>query len=292
MSSQEKATLLSFEKHCINIPVEKLIFSKPLPSAIKESGKYQQIRMSLQVIGLVEPIVVIQHPEEKQNFLVLDGHIRVEAMRDIGIDKTLCLISTDDEAFTYNKNVNRLSAIQEHRMIVKANENGVAAQTLASALGISIDSIHNRFRMLDGICDEVVTLLADKPIPKGVFPILKSMKAFRQIDVANTMISLSNYSLKFAKAMLYATSPDQLIESKRAKPINGSALENLQRLEKELATVQADTKLLEESYGPDNLQLTIIKTHIKSILNNARILNWLLKTNKEYLEQLQLIAEM
>ena len=63
-------------------------------------------------------------------------------------------------------------------------------------------------------------------------------------------------------------------------------------LEKELALVQADTKLLEESYGPDNLQLTIIKTHIKTILNNARVINWLSKSNREYLEQLQLIAEM
>jgi len=30
------------------------------------------------------------------------------------------LISTDDEAFTYNKRISRLSAVQEHRMIAKA----------------------------------------------------------------------------------------------------------------------------------------------------------------------------
>lgn len=292
MQSAKKSIRLGFENKCISIALDRLIFSKPLPSTLKISTKYQQIRMSIEVIGLVEPIVVIPHSEDKQSFLVLDGHLRVEAMRDIGIQETLCLISTDDEGFTYNKNVNRLSSIQEHRMIVKANENGVAAKTLAAALDISVDAIHNQFRLLNGICDEVVSLLADKPVPKSVFPILKSMKAFRQIDVANTMISLNNYTLKFATAMLHATPPEQLNESKKAKPINGGALENLQRLERELAAVQADTKLLEESYGPDNLQLTIIKTHIKSILNNARVLNWLLKTNKEYLEQLQLIAEI
>ena len=69
-------------------------------------------------------------------------------------------------------------------------------------------------------------------------------------------------------------------------------LESLQKLESELALVQADTKLLEESYGPANLQLTIIKTHIISILDNARIVKWLLKSNPEYLKQLQLIAEL
>ena len=69
-------------------------------------------------------------------------------------------------------------------------------------------------------------------------------------------------------------------------------LESLQRLERELAIVQQDTKLLEESYGPANLQLTIIKTYIISILDNARIVKWLLKSNPEYLEQLQHIAEL
>ena len=33
-----------------------------------------------------------------------------------------CLVSTDDEAFTYNKRVSRLSPVQEQRMIAKAIE--------------------------------------------------------------------------------------------------------------------------------------------------------------------------
>ncbi len=152
-------------------------------------------------------------------------------------------------------------------------------------------AIRERFRLLDGICNEAISLLADKPIPRGVFPVLRGMKAFRQIDVANIMINLNNYSLKFARAMLHATSPEELTNPKKPKILSGNALETLQRLERELALVQADTKLLEESYGPANLQLTIIKTHIKSILDNARIVKWLLKSNPEYLEQLQLIAE-
>lgn len=32
----------------------------------------------------------------------------------------MCLISDDDEAFTYNHKVNQLSAIQEHFMILRA----------------------------------------------------------------------------------------------------------------------------------------------------------------------------
>lgn len=283
---------LDFENKCIQISTLKLRPSKPLLPTLKDGQKYLQIKRSIEAVGLVEPIVVTPDRNSSDSYLVLDGHLRLEAAIELNIDTLLCLISKDDEAFTYNKNVNRLSAVQEHHMIVKANNSGVAAEALGKALGLSEVSIKQRFRLLNGICDEVANLLADKPIPRNVFPVLKAMKPFRQIDVANIMVNLNNYSLKFANAMLQGTSPDQLIESKKRKINNGSVLQSLQKLERELATVQEDTKLVEETYGPANLQLTIIKTHIIGLLDNARIVKWLLKNKPEYLEQLQLIADL
>lgn len=291
MNSNLKKIRIAFEQSCIQIPTANLSASKTLLPTIKDSQKYQQIKQSIEAIGLVEPLVVVRDSNEENIFLLLDGHLRLEALIELKIEHVLCLLSKDDEAFTYNKNVNRLSAVQEHHMIVKANESGVAAATLGKALGLSEISIKQRFKLLNGICDEAISLLADKAVPRKVFPILKSMKPFRQIDVANVMINLNNYSVKFANAMLQGTPTDQLQENKRGRTKNGSVLESLQRLERELATVQEDTKLIEETYGPANLQLTIIKTHIISLLDNARIVKWLLKNNPEYLEQLQLIGE-
>jgi hypothetical protein len=40
------------------------------------------------------------------------------------------LISTDDEAFTYNNRVNSIAIIQEHKMILKAIENGVSEERI------------------------------------------------------------------------------------------------------------------------------------------------------------------
>jgi hypothetical protein len=44
-----------------------------------------------------------------------------------------CLLAQDDEVFTYNKRVNRLAVVQEHFMIVRANERGVPEEKLARA---------------------------------------------------------------------------------------------------------------------------------------------------------------
>lgn len=291
--STPKSIRLGFERDCVEVPLDKIITLVPLPAGIKESVSYRQVRSSVQVIGLVEPVVVAINREHVNTFIVLDGRMRLEVLRDLGAQHALCLISTDDEGYTYNKRVNRLSVIQAHRMIVRAAERGVSVQQLAEALNVTPGAIREKFRMLDGICNEAVALLADKPATYGMFRVLRQMKPFRQIDVAQAMINLGNYSIKLATAMLQNTPPEQLSEDAITKAQLGGPNDALRRLERELAAMQADTRLLEEGYGPASLQLEIIKTHIESaLLENVAVVRWLAKSKPEYLQQLQRIADI
>ena len=59
------------------------------------------------------------------------------ALRDLGRSVAPCLVAIDDEAYTYNNRVNRVSTIQEHFMIRRAVERGVSPERLAKALGKS-----------------------------------------------------------------------------------------------------------------------------------------------------------
>ncbi|EFF76760.1 plasmid partitioning protein RepB C-terminal domain-containing protein [Achromobacter piechaudii] len=284
---------LGFERECVVIPLDKILFPVSLPTGIKESVAYKQILSSVMAIGLVEPVVVAPSRDGGDMFIALDGRMRVEALRDLGKEHALCLMSTDDEGYTYNKCVNRLSVVQAHRMIVRAAERGVSIQQLADALDVSPGAIRARFRLLDGICNEAVALLADKPATYGMFRILRHMKPFRQIDVAQAMTNLGNYSVKLATAMLQNTPTDQLTEATPSKSKSSTPSDTLQRLERELAAMQADTRLLEEDYGPASLQLEIIKTHIGStLLENAAVIRWLANNQPEYLQQLQRVADI
>jgi hypothetical protein len=292
MDKHPKSIRLGFELDCVEVPLELLHASRVVPPTIKVSVKYKQVKSSLAEIGLVEPLVVIHHPAHQGAYQVLDGHIRLLALAELGVARALCLISTDDEGYTYNKRVSRLSVVQEHKMIVRAAERGASVQRLAAALDISEKSIQERFRMLDGICDEAVRLLADKPAGRTIFGVLRKMGAFRQIDVARTMVGLENYSVKLAEAMLQHTPPDQLAPDTKAKVQRSGATETVQRLQRELAAMQADTKLIEETYGDLTLQLAIIKAHIKSLLDNVHVVRWLARFHNDYLQQLQLVAEI
>ncbi|MFJ3055972.1 plasmid partitioning protein RepB C-terminal domain-containing protein [Herbaspirillum sp. NPDC087042] len=292
-NSHPKSVRLGFERECVKIPLENLSFPIPLPTGIKESVVYLQIQSSVKTIGLVEPIVVTNNPSQAGEFIILDGRLRVEALRDLGLQHALCLLATDDEGYTYNKQVNRLSVVQAHRMIVLAAERGASIQQLADALAISPNSIRERFRLLDGICSEAITLLADKPATSGMFRVLKQMTPFRQIDVAQAMINLGNYSLKLATAMLQNTPPDQLVRKASSSKKTAPPTDALRRLERELSAMQADTKLLEEGYGPASLQLEIVKTYIGStLLENAAVVRWLAKNQPEYFQQLQRLSDI
>ena len=78
---------------------------------------------------------------EPGKYLLLDGHLRIDVLKDMGQTDVTCLVSTDDEAFTYNKRVNRLAMIQEHKMILKAIERGVPEERIAKALNVDVQSI-------------------------------------------------------------------------------------------------------------------------------------------------------
>ncbi|WP_081065672.1 plasmid partitioning protein RepB C-terminal domain-containing protein [Burkholderia multivorans] len=287
-----KAVAMAFDRQLVKIPLCNLRPNKVLADTVLKSKKYRQILASVRAIGLVEPIVAKPHPAEVGNYIVIDGHLRVEALRTCGVQSTDCLIALDDESFTYNRHNIGIAAVQVHKMIVKALDRGVPAEDLASALGMSEDMIRARFKMLDGICPEAIDILAEKNCPTGIFPILRKMKPLRQIEAASRMVDFNNYSVKFALAMLEAT-PDELLGTpaiKSTKPSTWS--EANARLEREVAALQVESRMYEDNYGRDNLQLMMITTYLQSLLTDARIVLWLSENRRDYLTEFKKIADI
>jgi hypothetical protein len=62
-----------------------------------------------------------------------------------------CLIATDDEGFTYNYKLSRLTAIQEHFMVLRAIKNGVSEARIAKPLDLDVATIRQKLDLLDGI---------------------------------------------------------------------------------------------------------------------------------------------
>ncbi|HWV53487.1 plasmid partitioning protein RepB C-terminal domain-containing protein [Pseudorhodoplanes sp.] len=282
---------LSFEDETRRIPLSDLIALKTLRAGVKESKKYAQILSSVRAIGLVEAPVVTPNPSDVGRYFLLDGQLRVEALRDLGATEVECIISTDDESYTYNKRINRLAAIQEHRMIRRAIERGAPEDKIAEALGLEVASIHRRSRMLNGICREAIEILKDAPCPIAVFDILRRMSSIRQIEVAEFMIGQNNFTVVLAKAALAATPESQLVKVPAKRPASVSS-EQIARMERELASLQMQVKSVEDRYGVDNLHLTVARAYIRTLLGNDRVARWISQHRPEYLNELQAIGEI
>ena len=240
-----------FEQESVVLAIDAILPMKALRTDVKMSAKYRQILTSIRAVGLVEPPVVTPDTTNPGIYFLLDGLLRIEALKDLGHTKVECLVSTDDEAFTYNKRVNRLSAPQEHRMIVRAIERGVSEERLAEALGINVSAIQRRAKLMDGIGDETSELLKDTPCPLTVFDTLRKMSPLRQLEAAELMVGHNNFSRPFVMAMLAATPEEQLAKGKHRPKSTTNAVtrEQVARLERELASLQQQTKTFEETYG-------------------------------------------
>lgn len=291
-ASASRTPLVGFESSTRVIPLRAIIPLKALRQTTRQSQKFQQIAASIKAIGLVELPVVSPDPKGKESYFLLDGLMRIEALKDLGVQEVECLISTDDEAYSYNKRISRLSSVQEHKMIVRAVERGVSEDRIAEALNLEATSIRRRFRLLDDICPEVSAILSDKPCPMVVFEALKRMKPLRQIEAAELMIGQHNYSTAFVRALLAATPDDQLLKGKSRSRNMDVSREQIARLERELTAVQSRTLFVEETYGVDNLQFTVAKTYLARLLNKPNIVRWLKKNQPDFLAEFQQIAEI
>ena len=138
-------------------------------------------------------------------YTLLDGHMRLLALQQLGVTQIPCLEALDDESYTYNNRLNRLSSIQEHYMIRRALDRGVPAERLARALNLDVSHIRKKVNLMDGICPEVAGLVEDRLFSPELFRLVRRMKPTRQVECVELMLSANNLTVSYAEALLAAT---------------------------------------------------------------------------------------
>jgi ParB-like chromosome segregation protein Spo0J len=283
---------MGFEEVGVRLPIADIQPLRVVSNAVKKTPKYAQIVASIREVGIVEPPVVARDRADRSKYLLLDGHFRIEVLKGMGETEVVCLISTDDEAFTYNKRVNRIAIIQEHRMILKAVERGVPEERIARALNVDVPSIRRKRRLLEGICPEVVEIFKDRHVPINTFAELRKMAPLRQMEAAELMVAMNKFTISYAKSLLAATPQSQLAEAHKPKAVKGLTENQMALMERESANLEREFKLAEQSYGADHLNLVLAKGYLCKLLGNARVLRYLAQHHQEILTEFQRIADL
>ena len=281
---------LGFVPEPLVVPIENILASRGMPIGLPTSKKFRQIRSSIEEIGLIEPLTVSPIPKDAGRYMLLDGHMRLLALHELGRTHVACLESTDDESYTYNNRINRLSSIQEHFMLRRAIEKGVSPERLAKALSVDVSQIIKKMNLLDGICPEASELLADRQFSAEFARVIRKFKPTRQIECVELMVSANNLTVSYAEALLAATPAELLVAGKKPAKLPGVTREQMVRMEREMSNLQGQYRLVEQTYGQDVLTLVLTRGYLARLLENARVTKYLRQRVPEILEQFEALS--
>ncbi len=282
---------LGFIPEPLTLPLDRILPSRKVPQGMVMLHKFKQIRSSIESVGLIEPLSVGPGNKSSGFHTLLDGHIRLLVLQELGFTEAPCLVATDDETYTYNKRVNRLSTIQEHFMLRRAVDRGVTPDKLAKALCVDISQITKKMTLLDGICAEAAELLKDQQFSADIGRVLRKMKPTRQVECAELMVSANNITVPYAEALLVATPAEMLVDGKKPAKLAGVSPEQMTKMEREMSNLQGQYKMVEQTYGQDVLNLVLAKGYLTKLLENKSVARYLSQKQPEVLAEFEAIVK-
>jgi len=277
-----KIVNMGFESDVQIVNISSLIPNKLLPETVSKTAKYKQIEQSIKEIGLVEPLVVHPLADELGKYIIIDGHVRYWALKKFGASDALCLIAKDDESYTYNKRINRLSSVQEHFMIMAAIGKGVSEDKIAIVLNVNISTIRQKRNLLNGICPKVVEFIKNITIPAQTVRLLRKVKPARQMEIIELLTHMGTYKADLARAIVKRTP----IELFARKPVKAKKADLHFEVEHDIDSLIKETNRVKEKSGGNLVKLVAIGGYLNRLLDNKRIRDYISKNFPNEIQQL------
>jgi len=278
---------IGFEPKKHRIALSDILPVRNIDPECKKANRYKAILSSIKEVGLIEPLIVYK---KAGVYLIMDGHVRYVALKELGVTEVDCLLAKDDECYTYNARVNRLTAIQEHAMISKAVKAGVSPERIAESLNLEIHRVRSIINLLDGIHPDAAELLKDKAITHSAIVLMKRANGSRQIEMAQLMNSTNNYAAWYVKVLIMGTPADQIVQKDKPKIKTTLSAEEQARMENEIATVEKEFRVSEADFGVKMLNLSVGRAFVKKLLENAKVARFLRTRYSELHEELARIS--
>jgi ParB family chromosome partitioning protein len=252
----------------LDIPIIKL---RPLRDRQVTKREYDRILASIKAIGMIEPLIVYS---EGDDYAILDGVQRYRALLEIGVEVVPCILGKRREAFTGNRMVNRVSPVQENRMIEQSMEE-LDEDTIAAALGIANLSHRLKKTLLKQLHPDVMAAFDEDKITRTCARELTNVKPARQKEIITAMAGYKDYSIAFARALILKT-PPPLRENRKRKhdPWDKSA-----QRKSDLLTQLADAEQKHDFYSRLYKQYTVdllrLAIFARELLNSSRVREYL-----------------
>jgi ParB/RepB/Spo0J family partition protein len=256
------------ESEAIDIPIIQL---RPLRDRRVSRREYERILTSIKAIGLIEPLVVFA---EGDGYVILDGVQRYRALQELGVEVVPCVLGKQREAFTGNRMVNRVSPIQENRMIEKSLEE-LDEQTIASTLGISGLAHRTKRTLFKQLHPDVATAFDQGKITRTCAREFTHVKLPRQKEILSAMQGYKDYSIAFARSLIIKTAAALQQPRRRKNNPWDKTAQKRNNLLKQLADAEQKHDFYSRLYKQYTIDLLRLAIYARSLLTNQRIRQYL-----------------
>jgi ParB-like chromosome segregation protein Spo0J len=253
-----------------DIPIIQL---RPLRERKVSQREFDRIVASIKAIGLIEPLIVFP---EGEDFVITDGVQRYRALLDLGVEIVPCILGQRREAFTGNRMVNRLSPVQENRMIEKSLEE-LDEPTIAAALNLSGISHRMKKTLLKQLHADAAAAMDQGAITRVCAMELTHVKPERQSEILTAMKSYKDHSVAFARSLILKTPPAQREVRRRKRNPWNKTTQRKNDLIKKLAEAEQKHDFYSRLYKQYTIDLLRLAIYARALLTNPRV--------REYLDQ-------
>lgn len=268
-----------------DIPMADLVPLRERGINLATHAGFRKILSSIRTVGLIEPLCIYR---DNGKYCILDGFLRYKACEQLGIARVPCLVYDTKEAYTFNKMVNRLSPVQETRML-RTSLKTIDEATIAEVFGLR--SIRHRVgtALLRQLHPQVVKALDANLVSRVCATEFTYVIPKQQLQMLREMERNNDYSPSFARALVVKT-PDDLRNKKKRqqKPwVHDPAKkkELVAKLEEVEKRHDFYTNLYRQ-YSTDLLKLCI---YVRKLITNQKVREFL---EERYPDQLARFEEI
>jgi ParB family chromosome partitioning protein len=270
------------ESEAIDVPVIQL---RPLRERKVSKREYDRILASIKSVGLIEPLVVFP---ENGDYLILDGVQRYRALVELGVPTAPCIMGRQREAFTSNRMVNRVSPVQEHRMIEKALDE-VDEDDIAAALGIATLDHRLKKSLLKQLHADVAAAYDAGKITRACAREFTHVKPARQKEILRAMESYKDYTTSFVRTLVVKTPANQRENRGRKHNPWDKRAQRKNDLLKKLADAEQKHDFYSQLYKQYTIDLLRLAIYARSLLTNTKVREYLEKHHTDIVSRFETI---
>jgi hypothetical protein len=253
------------DSEAMDIPIIRL---RPLRERSISKRDYDRIAASVKALGLLEPLVV--YPEG-EDYIILDGVQRYRILLEMGVELVPCVLGKQREAFTCNRMVNRLSPLQEHRMIKTSLEKNLDEKTIANALGTAGIGHRLKKSLISQLHPDVAAAFDEGKVSRGCAREMTFIKPARQREILTAMEGYKDFSTAFARALVLKTPPAQRETRRRKSNPWDQKAQRKNDLIKKLAEAEEKHDFYSRLYKQYTVDLLRIAIYARSVVTNVRL---------------------